>query len=177
MLDNQLIQVFLPIVTAGLVADGFLNVDVVAANQPTQQGIPTGPTVYFYKIGDKRYGYLDRADTWDGLNMIHTEVQYYETTFQFSSLVIQSPSTPNQYTAADLVNEVAAIMQSDATRQTLYNNNIAILRVQNVSNGYFTDDRDTFEASPIFEFVLVHTQDRVSMGNPVNHTEFGVFRV
>lgn len=177
MLDNQLIQVFLPIIDAGLIADGFSNVDVIAANQPTQQGIPTGPTVYFFKIGDKRYGYLDRSDTWDGVNMIHTEIQYYETTFQFSSLVIQDPTTPNQYTASDLVNEVAAIMQSDATRQTLYNNNIAILRIQSVSNGYFTDDRDTFEASPIFEIVFVHTQDRVSMGNPVSDVELGIYRV
>lgn len=179
MTDNQLIQVFLPIIQAGLIADGFNGVDTIAANQPTQQGIPTAPTVFFYKIGDHRFGYLGRTDAWDSVNssMIHTEVQQYETTFQISTLVLQSPATPNQYTAADLANEVCAIMQSDNTRNILYNNNIGILRVMDVSNGYFVDDRDNFEASPSFDFTLTHSNTRVNTGNPFTSIEVDVFRV
>jgi hypothetical protein len=179
MLDNQLIQVFLPIIQAGLVADGFSGISTIAANQPTQQGVPTTPTVTFYKVNDHRYGYLRRYDVWDQVtqNMVHTEEQAYETTFQVGALVLQSPTTPNQYTASDLVNEVAAIMQSDNTLNILYNNGIAILRITEVSNGYFTDDMDNFEASPSFDFTLTHTQTRVSTGNAIDHVEYDIFRV
>lgn len=179
MLDNQLIQVFLPIIQNGLIADGFSGVDTIAANQPTQQGIPTGPTVYFYKIGDHRYGFLERTDAWDPINdvMVHTEVQLYETTFQISTLVIQNPETPNEYTASDLANEVAAIMQSDNTLNLLYNNGIAILRVRDISNPYFTDDKDIFEASPSFEFTLTHSQTRVSTSNPISKAVVNIYPV
>lgn len=177
MLDNQLIQVFLPAINAGLVAYGYTGVTVIASNQPTQQGIPTGPTVYFYKLSDHRLGFLRRFDTWDGVSMVHTEEQQYETMFQVNALVIQSPSTPNQYTASDLVNDVCFIMQSDATREILYNNGISILRVTDVTNGYFVDDKDNFEASPSFDFTLSYTRTRVSTSNVIDHIELDINRV
>lgn len=172
MTDNGLIKIFYPIITAGLLADGYVNVIVQQSNQPTQQGIPTNPTVYFYKIGDKRYGFLGRFDKWDTINskMVHTETQPYETAFRVQALVLQNPLTPNQYTAADLVNEVASIMQSDNTRAILEAQNIGILRVQDVINPYFVDDRDQFEASPSFDFVLTYLQTRTSV-NPVLESE------
>lgn len=164
MTDNQLIQLFLPIIQAGLVTDGFMDVIVKAANQPTQQGINKGPTVYFYKISTKRYGFLGRQDVWDATHsvMTHTESQYYETTFQVSALVLQSPLTPNQYTAGDLVNEVASIMQSDNTRAILNASGVGILRIQDIPNPFFVDDRDMFEASPSIEFVLTSQAFRVN---------------
>jgi hypothetical protein len=168
MTDNQLIQLFLPIIQAGLIADGFPNVVTKQANQPTQQGINSSPTVYFYKVASKRYGFLGRSDVWDSNTneMIHTESQYYETTFQISALVRQFPITPNQYTASDLVNEVASIMQSDKTRDILNNSGVGILRITDISNPYFVDDRDQFEASPSFDFILTSQASRVSV-NPV----------
>lgn len=168
MTDNQLIQLFLPIVQAGLIADGFTGVVAKQANQPTQQGANTGPTVYFYKVSGKRYGFLGRLDVWDSNTnqMVHTESQYYETTFQFSALVRQFPVTPNQYTASDLANEVASIMQSDNTRDILNASGVGILRVVELPNPYFVDDRDQFEASPSFEFVLTSQASRVGV-NPV----------
>lgn len=160
--DNQIIQIFLPIIQNGLIADGFLNVTVKQSNQPTQQGIPTTPMVFFFKVFNKRFGYLGRYDKWVINQMQHHEVQYMEITFQVSALVLQYPITPNQYTASDLVNEVASIMQSDNTSTILNNNGIGILRIQDLSNPYFVDDRDQFEASPSFDFTLVYKDDRVS---------------
>lgn len=179
MLDNQLIQVFLPIIQNGLIADGYTGVDVIAANQPTQQGVPLSPTVTFFKVADHRYGFLGRFNNWNpsNLTMEHTEEQMYETTFQVNALVLQNPTTPNQYTASDLVNEVSAIMQSDNTLDILYNNGIGILRITAVSNGYFKDDMDNFEASPSFDFTLTHTQTRVSTGNAIDHVEYDIFMV
>lgn len=164
MTDNQLIQLFLPIIQAGLIADGFNNVITKQANQPTQQGINSGPTVYFFKVASKRYGFLGRWDKWNTntSKMVHTEAQYYETTFQISALVRQYPITPNQYTASDLVNEVASIMQSDNARAILNNSGVGILRVTDIVNPYFVDDHDQFEASPSFDFVLTSQASRVT---------------
>jgi hypothetical protein len=164
MTDNQLIQLFLPIIQAGLIADGYVDVITKQANQPTQQGINSGPTVYFYKVSNKRYGFLGRWDKWNSLSntMVHTEAQYYETTFQVSALVRQYPITPDQYTASDLVNEVASIMQSDNTRAILNAAGVGILRVTDISNPYFVDDHDNFEAVPSFDFVLTSQSFRTS---------------
>ncbi len=177
--DNSLIQVFLPIINNALIDDGFTGVKVMQSNQPTQQGIPTAPTIFFFKVASKRYGYIGRLDEWDAdaVEMVHTENQYYESTWQVSALVLQNPATPNQYTASDLVDEVSSIMQSDSTRDILNESGIGILRVQDIVNPYFVDDRDNFEASPSFDFVLTYENFRLST-NPIvsefNSTIVGV---
>lgn len=162
--DNQIIQIFLPIINTALIADGFTGVIVKQANQPTMQGVDTAPTVYFYKVANRRYGFLGRDDVWDvgSSQMVHSESQYQESTWRMQALVLQKPTTPNQYTASDLVNEVASIMQSDNTRSILNTSGIGILRVTDISNPYFVDDRDNFEASPAFDFVLVYEDIRIS---------------
>ena len=164
MTDNQLIQLFLPIINAGLIAEGYTGVAVKQANQPTQQGANTIPTVYFFKVNNRRYGFLGRRDKWDSVNskMVHTEAQYMECTFQISALVRQSPYSPDKYTASDLVNEVASIMQSDNTRDILNASGVGILRVTDIRNPYFVDDKDQFEASPSFDFILTFEDRRVS---------------
>jgi len=176
--DNQIIKIFLPIIQQGLINDGFLNVTVKQSNQPTQQGIPNTPVVYFFKVANKRYGYLGRYDKWvNAPVMEHHEVQYMEITFQVSALVLQYPTTPNQYTASDLVNEVASIMQSDKTRSILNNAGIGILRVMDVTNPYFVDDRDQFEASPSFDFTLTYKDDRFSESPAVSEYEYNILPV
>ena len=168
--DNSLIQIFLPIINSGLIADGFTSVTVKQSNQPTMQGINTNPTVYFFKVSNKRYGYLARYDKWDSINstMVHNENQYYETTFQVAALVLQNPKDLTIPTASDLVNEVACIMQSDNTRYILNQSGIGILRIQDISNPYFFDDRDNFEASPSFNFTLTYENFRVSTSPIIN---------
>jgi hypothetical protein len=163
--DNDLIRLFLPVINAGLIADGFSGVTVMQSNQPTQQGITVAPLVYFFKVFNKRYGWLAHYDEWNGSEMVHTEAQYFEVTWQVSALVLQNVQTPS-YTASDLVNEVACIMQSDKTRDILNANGIGILRIMDIVNPYFVDDRDNFEAAPSFDFVLTGQNFRTST-NPV----------
>jgi hypothetical protein len=176
--DNTLIQLFLPIIQSNLTADGYTNVVVQQANQPTQQGIPTAPTVYFYKIGNRRYGFLGRNDLWnsDSSEMMHHEKQYYETTFRIQTLVLQNVQTPT-YTASDLANEVACIMQSDTTLATLNTQGVGILRVTDISNPYFTDDRDNFEALPSFDFTLLYLNDRLSTTPIIDTYQYGIYPV
>lgn len=177
MTDNQLIQLFLPIINAGLLAnETYAGVAVKQSYQPTQQGPNTIPTVYFFKINSRRYGFLGRRDKWDSINnkMVHTEAQYMETTFQISTLVRQSPHTPNEYTASDLANEVASIMQSDSTRDILNSSGVGILRVTDIRNPYFVDDKDQFEASPSFDFTLTFEDFRVSTSPIISKYDYAI---
>ena len=176
--DNTLIQLFLPIIQNGLIADGYTNVVVQQANQPTQQGIPTAPTVYFYKVGNRRYGFLGRQDVWssESNTMVHNERQYYETTFRIQALVLQNVKAPN-YTASDLANEVACILQSDNTRTILNNSGVGVLRITDIRNPYFVDDRDNFEALPSFDFTLVYLNDRLSTSPIFDDFVYGIYPV
>lgn len=165
MNDNQLIALFLPIITAQLIVDGFTGVIVQQFSQPTQQGIPRLPTVFFQKVYNHRYGWGDAENVWnpDLMQMQLTENQWHETHFKFFAMVPQNPQTPTQYTAADLANEVASILQSQSTRVTLMAQNVGILRVSEISNPYFQDDKDQFEATPSFDFILTSLETRVSI--------------
>lgn len=179
MQDNMLIQLFLPIITAGLTGLGYTGVSVVSSNQPTQQGVNTPPTVYFFKVSDHRFGSLRRIDYWDSMTseMVHKEVQDYETTFQISSLVIQNPLVTNSYTASDLVNSVALVLQSSSTLQQLYANDVGIYRITDIRNPYFTDDKDRFEASPSFDFTLTHKQINKTTDPVATSFNYGIYRV
>jgi hypothetical protein len=179
MTDNDLIRLFLPIIQAGLVADGFLDVLTQANNQPTQQGIPTAPTLYFSKINDRRYGWLERDSKWNANTelMGHTEDQWHETMFQVSALVLQNPLITTGYSAANLVNEAASILNSDSARVTLLAAGVGIYRIVDIRNPWFVDDRDQFEASPSFDFTLTHLQTRASIVPIVTSYDVVVNRV
>ena len=69
-------------------------------------------------------------------------------------------------------------MQSDATRAILNASGVGILRVTDIINPYFVDDRDNFEASPSFDFVLTYQNVRVSTSPqitpPITQNIYGV---
>ena len=177
--DNAIIQIFLPIINAALIVDGFTGVTVKQANQPTMQGIDTNPTAYFFKVGSKRYGFLGRDDVWNTVSskMQHTESQYIEATWQIQTLVLQNPTTPNQYTASDLAFELSCIMQSDNTRAILNNNNIGILRITDIVNPYFIDDKENFEAAPSFDFTLVYENIRTSIDPSLTTLSIAIYPI
>lgn len=179
MLDNQLIQLFLPIISTGLIANGYENIALVAGNQPTSQGVNTGPTVYFYKLHDVRYGFKETSDKYDEVlqQEIHTELQQYETTFQVSALVIANPLVVDTYTASDLVNQVAAILQSDSAIETLNASDVGIYRIRDSKNPYFIDDKDRAEANPLIEFTLTHKQVNISVIPVLDSIQTNIYRV
>jgi hypothetical protein len=160
MLDNQLIALIISTLVAGETTAGITGTPIAQAFQPTQQGVNTEPTAFIYKVGDHRYGFLARSDVYDSgtERIVHTETQQYETTFQLSALSIQNPATPSQYTASDICNLMASIIQSEAAVATLQAQGVGVERVTNVRNPYFLDDHDRYEASPSFDVVLTHKQ-------------------
>ncbi len=181
MLDNEIIKEIVAIIRAGLTAAGtpYSTATLSQKNQPTQQGAPSAPAVFLYKIGDHRYGSVGRQDTYNEYDaeFIHTETQAYETTFQVSTLVSQNPANTTAMTASDLANRVAAIMQSSSTLETLRSKGLGIYRVTDVRNPYFTDDRDRNEASPSFDFTVTHKQVIISTTHVVETAAFNFHRV
>ena len=154
------------VIRAAMLA-GLVNVPVIQFDPLTTQGRPSGPTVLFQKIGDRRYGWTKREDVPDEdapTLMIHRETQFYESTYQFEA-VGQSPQpgvTLPTATASDLVNLAAAVAQSDAFMATLRLAGLAVLRVTDVRNPFMQNDRDQFEAVPSFDLVVTHEQIMLS---------------
>lgn len=179
MLDNTLIALILQTIMAQEAATGIPGTPIKQAFQPTQQGINTQPTAYLYKIGDERVGYVRRADQWNTAcnSMIHTELQQYETTFQFSALATQDPKTPTQYTASDILNLIAYILQSSTTIATLEAQGVGVKHISQVRNPYFTDDLQRNEASPSLDVTFSHKQIITTTTPIIQTTEFQIIPV
>lgn len=161
MLDNELIQIFLPIIKTELISRGYPDVVVKQSYQPTLQGAETAPTIYFFKIDDYVYGSPK-------VSALYTEgnpplrnrqilTQWYETRFQFSAWVKQNPENIS-YTASDLVNAVCAILQDNYVVYQLLQFNVSVLRVTNIRNPLFKNDSDVYEASPSFDITFTQQQ-------------------
>ncbi len=203
MRDNDLFRLIIAIIKAGRATTGLGTIEIQQAFQPTLQGVPTGQRFFIYKVGDRRIGSPQRSNVWmtsadlalaadngaaitteandtiglDGNQMVHQELQQYETTFQISALAVQNPSDSNSETASDLINLAAYILQSDSAIDTFEAAGVGILRIGDVRNPYFMDDRQQNEASPSFDFILTHKQVIISLAPFVETTEFQILRV
>lgn len=184
MRDYLLYKETIAAIKAGLTDNGHAAVAVKQSYQPTQQGAPTGPVVTINKIpGDVRYGSPKKEDRWDpdangGQGaMIHTESQWYESTFQVNAIVTQDPTDDEPLTSSDLLNIVAYTLQSDVTIARLRAAGIGLLRVRDIRNPVFTDDRDRNTHSPSFDFTLTHEQAIISTSPATLSVEFGIYRI
>ena len=180
MLENELKMELKAALDAGFTARGMTDVVVRQNNQPRQEGASTGKSVYFYKIGtDHRYGHPMKKDKWDvgDQEMVHTELQKYETTFQISTLYQASPSATTALTAGDLANMAAAILQSDVTISAFRVKNVGVLRISEVRNQIFENDKDQFESSASFDVTLTHDVVDVTTTPVVETVEYNVIRI
>lgn len=179
MLDNALIALVISTISAQEAIAGIPGTPIAQAFQPTQQGVAKTKTAYLHKLGDRRVGSPYRTNIWDADNEVevHTETQQYETDFQISVLSTQNPSTPEAYTASDIVNLIAYTLQSTKTIETLEAQGVGILRVREVRNPYFMDDRARYEASPSFDFTLTHKQIISSTVGIISDKEFRILSV
>ena len=179
MTDNQLIAVLISLIQNGMTDDGFLNIPIVQAFQPTQQGVNTQPTIFLDKRKDYWYGWKESEKIYDPDQdlFIFTEKQRIETTFAIRALAIQNPEDPSLPTASDLVNEVGNVLRSQQTLEYLATLDLGMLRTTDVSNEYDLDDRDQFEAAPTFITTLVHSRTRIIKVPVVESTESVFARV
>jgi hypothetical protein len=177
MFDNQLIQVFRPVLTAGLAAAGFNDIQVLQRNQPTMQGRTSGRAVYFNKIIDRPYGFLAKRDVIESGELIHTEIQQYETTFQFDVLAPQDPADLTSLTAADLLKIVSAILQSDIALAVYKAAGIQILAASEPRSVFIENDQDQFEQNPSFDLTFKHQLVTSADGVAIIDVEFNSHRV
>lgn len=158
MLDNALIDLFATQLEAASAQAGW-NYVVLQKNQPTQEGIPTAPTIFFEKLFDHMYGWPEVSyDQYDPATntFVQTEKQWAETTFQVSAMVIQDPSNLSLPTPADVVNYVKLFINSRRTIATLKPQGVSVLRCSELRNPYFRDERHIFEANANFDVILQH---------------------
>lgn len=139
-----------------------LNVGVIQRYQPVTEGVPEQCVLLMHKIGDHRYGFPKEKDEWDEDQelFVHTHEQAMETTIQFSALQPDGETDPT--TASDIVNAAADILQTQEAVVHFQNLGIAILRITDIRNPYFVDDRDRHEADPSFDFTVLHKRVKMS---------------
>ena len=165
MNDKQLAALFMAqLLPAMQATSGLAGVKLARNFQSRQQGANSSPTVYFFKVGDHRHGSPAKKDAYDAQagTFTHSEIQQYETTYQFSAWVPQDPKDVTGLTESDILNTVSSIMQSDAIISAFNAAGVGILRVTDVRNPYIVDDHDQFEAVPSFDVILTHKRTSVS---------------
>lgn len=143
-----------------MTAWGYPDIVISQAYQPTQQGAVPDLGIYFFKVSDHRYGFFKSDSKYNSLLGIAEDryIQNYETTFQVQAWSIQDPNDTSRPTASDLVNMAAQALQNPSAVKVFKSSDVGILRVTDVRNPQFADDRDRNEASPSFDFTLTHKQ-------------------
>lgn len=180
MRDTDLIILFTNIIGTQLIAQNYTDVTILATNQPTQQGVRSGPTIYYNKVFDTRYGFPKREnqiDPDDFNTLLRIETQYIETTFQISTLVVNDPAAPDTYTASDLANTVAMMLASEYSIDTLRAAGVGILRITDIRIPVFTDDRERFETNPNFDFVLTHKRVNIARVPIAQSAEIDIYKI
>lgn len=165
MNDKQLAALFMAqLLPAMQAAPDLAGVKLKRNFQSRQQGADSTAYVYFVKLGDRRYGHPERRDVWNTQTATfdHAEIQQYESTYQFSAWIPQTPQDVTSLTESDILNIVSGIIQSDALLAAFQAAEVGILRVTDVRNPYIVDDRDQFEAVPSFDVILTHKRTSVS---------------
>jgi hypothetical protein len=162
MTDNELIFLLAGQMDAALAQAGWSFL-TIQKYQPTQQGIPSDPAVFFEKLFDHPYGHPGNylSLNADQLGFSETSVQVYESLFQISTLVIQDPMNMSLPTASDVANYIKMYLVTPRSRAVFMAQNVGLLRVTEVRNPYFEDDRHRFEAHPSFDMNLTYLRDIV----------------
>lgn len=160
MLDSQLVTILGGEIERALVM-GLPNLgpcEVIQKGQPTQEGTPTMQTVFFEKLFDRPRGWPMASFEKSDAGYTESVQQLYETNFQISSLAWQDPLADKVVTASDLVNQVHMFFMLPSEILHLNVLGVSILRVSDIRNPYFENDRHQFEAHPSFDIVVTHNR-------------------
>jgi len=187
-LNAHLVALLSPRAASDAILGQFPDLRFVQNYDPTQQGRDDTATVYFVKIGHKRYGWKRTRATYVETTpplpppaprgtMQYEEMQILQQQYQFAALVPQDNERPALPTPADVLDAVAGIINSDRFLADLRARGIGVLRITDVRNPSSTDDRDHFEAEPSFDVVFIHERSRVDVEQVVTGYDLNVQRV
>lgn len=169
MNDNQIIALIISVMRTGIDQLGLNSVLIKQQYQPRQGGIETQDTLYLTKIMAPRYGFPSRKDAYnqDTDNFTHTETIWRTPTYQVNGYALQNPKTINQLTASDITEMAADVMQTSATRLSLLEQGVGIIRITDVRENYFVNERNRYQQSPSFDFVLSYQKTITTTVDPV----------
>lgn len=180
MLDAALFKLIIETVRQQLVFARIPGVTLDQAYQPVRQGVnKVQPSAYVMKLFDKRDGSPSQEYIWDEDKQLETKTitQQMLTTFQITALNTPDPNNPTQYTASDIANLLAAILQSPTTVEMFRIHDVGILNITEVRNPFFSDDRDRWEASPSFDFVIAHKQTLSGTSPTITDVNFNIYPI
>lgn len=162
MKDNGLIALLRTQLLAASSAAGWPDVEVIQKLQPSQQGTPSGRTIFIQKLFDKRYGFAGQSLDYDESSdtIRQTEIQCIETTIQISALARQN-GDDTLPTASDIINYSAQYLSTEASVDLLASNGVNIIRITDVRNVSFSDDQFRNEFHSSFDVTLSHSRDIV----------------
>ena len=148
--------------------------------QSTQQARPSEPTVFFANIGVVRYGWPGKNSRWIDAQqkMLDVEEWRSEMTVQVSAQLPQDAVydvgsiTPN-----DAVQTIAAVMQNDGWLQAIKAYGMQVLRISQIRNMPYKNDRDQWEYVPMFDAVLCYTDITTAEGKLISQFEFKMYPV
>lgn len=184
MKDNDLIALFASKLEEGLALSGW-DVLVVQAYQPTQEGVAWKPQVSFEKLFDHEYGWptellVLNKDTPPGYKLpdfSNIGRQWVESTFQVTSLALQDVHDLTIPTPSDIAHFLKIYINMRQVMEDFRVAGASVLRITDIRNAKFEDDRDQFESSPSFDVVLQHVREialSVPGSNEVHGTEVPV---
>lgn len=176
MLDNQLYTLLRQRLVDVAPLRGITTAQYLLRYQPLQQGRQNERTVYMSKVTDKRYGSRQVEQEWIGGVLRRTERQAMETTIQFN--VTQPVAMlDTDLTHGDVLKTIAACLQSPDTQSFMVTNGASVLRVTDIRNAYWNNDRDQNEENPSFDIVIKHNDVFVDSVPYVTAFKFNVHAV
>lgn len=148
MTDEQFRATIRSILLERMADVGLTDYRVLAEYQPTSQGRDRN-AIYFFTVSDSRHGWQGRkysfpATAPDGQAV---ESQQMQTTLQFGAFVTPGGS----FTALDLVNDAAMLINSMAFAESAHESGIGVQRVTSIRIPHFKNAEDRFEPSPSFD--------------------------
>lgn len=179
MTDNELASLIRTVLLGNLAEQGHSDVQVLASNQPQNEGRVNGPAIYFSLIGNPRFGWQGRTRVWNPDTNVfdYEEHQWYLSTFQFEAFAPQNPSDLSMPTAGDLLSLAAMILNSMNAVRAFRAQQVGVQRITQQRHPYFVNDRSQFEAVPSFDFTVSHKRSIIQQTPAIDDYEAQLYRV
>jgi hypothetical protein len=181
MTDNEIYTLLFPIIRDGLAARGVTvpAANIIQGHQPTQQGRPVGPTVYLFGLPATPLGHVKRDSVYDAeLGVMRdVETQTYLAVYQANALTEQDPNDTDSLSSLDILKAVRQVLQSTNTIALLNAGGLAILRVNELRNPAFVNDKGRNEYAPSFDFTLTYDEVYTAEAPVVDTFEFNLNHV
>ena len=150
---------------------------VKLAGQQGVTGMPSGPVIFIRKLFDAPYGSPRRTSKLDPDDvsgaLVWTARQVYESTVQVTAHADEGALT----TASDLANWARAVFELDPVLERLASKGAGVLRVAQVRETPYQNDRNQTQYVPSFDLVVRHARSLKIAVPRISRFREGIHRV